>query len=73
MHKDFYYKLFLSFADVLDHLAHVSHVVDVLEFGRSRQQFFRDLLEDLKSSEDDWLGVGAFGCEERVEDFEGCG
>lgn len=73
MHEDLHNKLFFSFADVLNNLADVSHVVDVLEFRRSWQQFFRELLEDLKSSEDYWFGVGAFWCEERVEDLEGCG
>lgn len=73
MDEDLHNELFFSLTDVFNHLAYVSHVVDVLELGRSRQQFFGDLLENLEGSEDYRFGVGAFGCEEGVEDFEGGG
>lgn len=55
MDENLYDELLFTFTDVLYNLSDISHVVDILEFRRSWQQFFRDFLEDLKGSQDNRL------------------
>lgn len=70
VHENFDDELLLSFADVLYDLTNITHVVNILEFRRSWQQFFRYLFEDLKCGKHNRLRIWALGSKKRVENFE---